>query len=193
MRSARLVRLASDALAFVDRHILMALVTIMLGFVTANVATRAAGVTIAWANELAVYAMIMTGFVGASLMLRLRMDPAVTLAQEFLPERIGRVLRVVVAVIALAFGLFLMWTCWRWFDPPNLIRAGFDIGRFQATTFNFIYTEVTPVLNWPKAWFFLVVPWFALTASVHAATNLLEEAGFLERPAPAADAAIGEG
>lgn len=193
MRLARLVRRLSDALAFVDRHLLMALVAGLLGLVTANVASRAMGVTIAWADELAVYAMIMTGFVGASLMLRLRMDPAVTLAQEFLPARIGRTLRAIVAIVALAFGLFLLWTCWRWFDPAGLVRAGFDVGAFQAATFNFIYTEVTPVLNWRKAWFFLVVPWFALTASVHAATNLLEEAGVLERTAPAADAAIGEG
>lgn len=193
MKLPLLVRAASDVLARIDRTMMMFLVAAMVLLVLTNVGTRLFGVTLSWADELAVYFMILTGFVGASLMLRLRTDPAVTLLHEFLPARYVRSLRVAIAMIALVFGVLLIWMCWNWFNLPALIATDFDVGRFEGRTFNFIYTEMTPVMELPAIIFFLIVPWFAMTMSIHALTNLLEETGFLEREAVIDGAMVGEG
>lgn len=193
MKLPSVVRTASDIVARIDRIAMMFLVAAMVLLVLVNVGTRFFGVTLSWADELAVYFMILTGFVGASLMLRLRTDPAVTLLHEFLPARYVRILRIAIAAIALVFGMLLIWMCWIWFDLPSLIAVDFDIRRFEGRTFNFIYTEMTPVMGLPAIIFFAIVPWFAVTLSIHALTNLLEETGFLERDAVGNDAMVGEG
>ncbi|MGY6567486.1 MAG: TRAP transporter small permease [Salinarimonas sp.] len=178
------IRSISRVFAAIDRALLMALIAAITLLVLANVGARSIGFTIAWADELAVYGMIIAGFVGASLMLRLRTAPSVTLLHEILPERFVRLLRILIALTAIVFAGLLLWMCWLWFDPAGFAAAGFDIRRFEGATFNFIYTETTPVMGLPAAWFFLVIPWFALTAFVHAATNLAEDAGFIVPDAP---------
>lgn len=188
----RALRRLSAALVWIDRIFLMALVAAIGLLVLMNVGTRAFGVTIAWADELAVQAMILAGFVGASLMLRGRADPAVTLLYEVLPRGGIFVLRVSVSTIAFGFGLALIWMCWVWFDLPGLTAAGFDVSTFEGMTFNFLYTEITPVMEVRAVWFFLIMPWFALTLTVHALTNLAEDAGLLPRP-EATDAIKNEG
>lgn len=193
MPIANAVRRLSDVLAGIDRLALIGLVAGMALLVSANVALRLAGVVLAWADEIAVYLMIMTGFVGASLMLRAGTDPAVKLLYEVVPPPVVRGLRVVVALVALAFGIFLLWTCWRWFDLPGLAAAGFDVSAFEGATFNFIYTELTPVLGMRKAVFFLIVPWFAATATVHAAASLLEALGVVAPRDADETAILGEG
>lgn len=176
------IRGLSRIFAAIDRLLLMALIAAITLLVLANVGARSMGFTIAWADELAVYGMIMAGFVGASLMLRLRTAPSVTLLHEVLPERAVRILRVLIALVAIVFAGLLLWMCWLWFDPAGLAAAGFDIRRFEGATFNFIYTETTPVMGLPAAWFFAVMPWFALTVLVHAMTNLAEDAGMIAPP-----------
>ena len=184
MLLARLVRGLSDAVARIDRLLLQLLIAAVALFVLANVGARAVGFTLSWADELAIQAMVLAGFVGASLMFRLRRDPAVLLLQEYAPSPVARALRVAVALAAAVFGVALGWMCWIWFDPPGLIRAGFDIASFEMTTFNFIYTETTPVMGLPFTFFFAVLPWFALTLTVHALRNLLEDLGILPPAAP---------
>lgn len=161
---------------------LMGLVLAIAGFVLMNVLLRMIGITIAWADEIAVYAMIMSGFVGASLMLRARNDPAVLLLHEMFPIAGRAAFRLIISLIATGFGLTLLYLCWRWFNPVALVASGFDITSFEGATFNFIYSETTPVMGLPSYWFYLIMPWFALTISVHGASNLLEDMGLVERP-----------
>ena len=182
----------SSALAFVERGLLRLLVLVIASFVLLNVGLRVFGITIAWADELAVYAMILSGFVGASLMLRARIDPAVRLAHEIVPGGVSRALRIVVSAGSAAFGVVLFWLCLRWFDPAGLIAAGFDVSEFEMQSFNFIYTDRTPVMAVPSYWFYLVMPWFALTLSVHALANLAEDFGLVGRRADPAGLALSE-
>ncbi|MFC7704255.1 TRAP transporter small permease [Plastorhodobacter daqingensis] len=175
----------SALLARVERGLLVGLVGAIAGLVLLNVAARALGMTLAWADELAIQAMVLAGFVGASLMLRMRNHPAVQILHEVLPGRGLYLLRVLASALALGFGLVLAWLCWRWFDLPGLIRAGFDVALYESQTFNFLYTEVSPVLGLPMFLPFLVMPWFALTLSLHALANLCEDLGLLPPPGPA--------
>ncbi|EDM72344.1 ABC transporte, permease protein, putative [Roseobacter sp. AzwK-3b] len=175
----RLLRALSDGIVRIERILLMLLVFAVVSLVLLNVGFRLFEITLAWADELAVLAMAWSGFVGASLMLRARIDPAVRLLHEAVGPLGVRALRVSVSVLASVFGIILIWLNWIWFNPPGLIAAGFDISTFEATTFNFIYSGKTPVLVWPVFWFYLVMPWFALTLSVHALTNLAEDLGLI--------------
>lgn len=175
-----IVRLSSLVVA-IERPLLGVLVASIAVFVLSNVLLRLVGITIAWADEIAIHSMILSGFVGASLMLRGRIDPAVFLLHEILPGRVVKGLRIVISVLSAGFGIVLFYLCWRWFDPLGLIAADFDVGTFEATTFNFIYTDTTPVMGASSFWFYLVMPWFAVTLTIHAAANLMEDIGVVER------------
>jgi TRAP-type C4-dicarboxylate transport system permease small subunit len=179
---ARATQRLSAAVALLERAALMLLMAGIAAFVLMNVLLRGAGITIAWADEMAVYSMILSGFIGASLMLRGRIDPAVLLLHEFTPERGLRLLRIVISVVCVAFGLILLYTTWLWFDPLGLARAGFDVPSFEMSTFNFVYTDVTPIMGLPTFWFYLVMPWFGLTVTIHALANLVEDLGLVARP-----------
>ncbi len=174
-----LLRTLSDGVVRIERALLAALILALVGFVLLNVCFRLFGVTLAWADELAVMAMVWSGFVGASLMFRARIDPAVRLLHEAVGASGARALRLAVSALAAVFGIALIWMNWRWFDPVGLWSAGFDVTAFEAATFNFLYSGRTPVLVWPAFWFYLVMPWFALTLTVHALTNLAEDAGLI--------------
>jgi len=175
-----IVRLSSLVVA-IERPLLGVLVASIAVFVLSNVLLRLVGITIAWADEIAIHSMILSGFVGASLMLRGRINPAVFLLHEILPGRIVKGLRIVIAVLSAGFGIVLFYLCWGWLDPLGLIAADFDVGTFEATTFNFIYTDTTPVMGASSFWFYLVMPWFAVTLTIHAAANLMEDIGVVER------------
>lgn len=178
----RTVSLLSTKISAVERFLLKFLVAALTISVLMNVLLRMIGITLAWADEMGVYTMILSAFVGASLMLRARIDPAVLLLHEFLPARGVRLLRTTVSALTTAFGFLLCYLSLRWFNPLAMAQAGFDVTAFQAATFNFIYTEKTPVMALPSYWFFLVIPFFAIAITLHALTNLFEDLGWLERP-----------
>ena len=193
MRAARLLPGLSGLVMRLERVILMLLIAGVALFVLMNVGFRAFRVTLAWADELAILSMTLAGFVGASLMLRLRIDPAVLLLHQVVRPGVVRGLRVLVSLLAAGFGVTLGWLCWRWFDPLGLWSAGFDVDTFEMATFNFIYTETTPVMRLSFWWFFLVMPWFALTLTVHALANLAEDLGLVAPRHTASDLPGGEG
>ena len=59
-------------------------------------------------------------------------------------------------------------------EPLALARSGFDVRAFQGETFNFIYAENTSTLGIKKFWVWLILPWFALSLTLHGLVNLLE-------------------
>jgi len=182
----------SALLTRIERVALMLLVAGIAVFVLMNVVFRYFGVTLAWADEMAVLCMTLAAFVGAALMLRARTDPAVLILHEMGRPALVRVLRLLVSVLAAVFGVALVWMCWRWFNLPGLMAAGFDVGEFEMTTFNFLYTERTPVMGLPSWRLFLIMPWFAVSVTVHALANLAEDLG-LARRADRADGATSGG
>jgi TRAP-type C4-dicarboxylate transport system permease small subunit len=193
MTAFRLLRRLSDGILAIERPALMVLMAMVAMCVLMNVSFRVFNITLAWADELAVLAMTLAAFVGASVMLRARIDPAVLILHELKRPALTRALRMAVSALATGFGVVLIWLCWRWFNLPGLAAVGFEVGTFEAATFNFLYTEQTPVMGLPYFWFFLVMPWFGLTVTIHAATNLAEDLGLLEARATAQDLRASEG
>lgn len=165
----------SEHVARLERLMLMALVALVLGLILLNVVTRAASASLYWVDEAAILAMVAACFVGASLMVQRRMDFAVSLVTERLPEAARRWFAVAVATVTLGFALLLLGLCWIWFDLATFAALGFDERAFFRETFNSIYRERTATIGVGKIWFFLIMPWFAATLTIHAAANLAED------------------
>jgi TRAP-type C4-dicarboxylate transport system permease small subunit len=177
----RAVLRLSGAVIQVERLVLMGLLAWLLLLILLNVVTRYAGVPLYWVDEAAVYSVVWLTFVGASAMTRLRMDFAVTLLTDKLGPRSARRVRCAATASVLGFGLALVAMCWLWMDPVGIARHGFDAREYAAQSFNFLYTERTQTLNWPTWVVQLILPIFALTFSLHALANLLEDLGRLPR------------
>lgn len=178
---ARALLRLSAAIARVERTLLSVLMGWLLLLVLLNVATRYAGMPIYWVDEAAVYSVVWLSFVGASVMTRLRMDFAVTMLTDKLGPRAAQRVKSVATAFVAAFGLALIAMCWLWMDPIGIARFGFDAKEYAAESFNFLYTERTQTLNWPVWVVQLVMPLFALSFTVHALANLVEDLGLAPR------------
>lgn len=159
------------------------LMFLLSALILLNVATRYSGRPIYWIDESAVYSVVWLTFIGASAMTRMRLDFAVTLLTERLSERGAAIARAVSTLGVLLFGIGLGVMCWLWLDPVGIARAGFDAREYAAGSFNFIYTERTQTLNWPTWVVYLIMPLFALSMTLHALANLVEDLGFLPKQA----------
>ena len=182
-RLARAVLDASDAILRCERHLLTALMGGLVALILLNVVTRYTGMPLYWVDEASVYAVVWLTFIGASAMTRLRMDFAVTLLTDKLGERAARVARSCASFGVVALGLGLLARCWVWMDPVGIARHGFDAREYAAESFNFLYTERSQTLEWPIWAVQLILPLFALTLTVHAIANLLEDLGLQPRRA----------
>lgn len=171
----------SSWLLRMERHLLTALMTLLVALILLNVVTRYSGVPIYWIDEAAVYTVVWLTFVGASVMTRLRMDFAVTMLTDQLGARAAKAIKGVATACVLLFGAAMLWMCWQWMDPIGIARYGFDAKEYAAESFNFLYTERTQTLNWPTWVLQLILPIFSATFSVHALANLLEDLGAAER------------
>lgn len=171
----------SSGLLRMERHLLTALMTLLVGLILLNVVTRYTGMPIYWIDEAAVYTVVWLTFVGASVMTRLRMDFAVTMLTDQLGARAAKAIKAVATAGVVLFGMAMLWMCWQWMDPIGIARYGFDAKEYAAESFNFLYTERTQTLNWPTWVLQLILPIFSATFSVHALANLLEDLGCAER------------
>jgi len=178
---ARGVQRVSGAILRAERLALMALMGLLTLMILLNVTTRYSGMPIYWVDEAAVYLVVWLCFVGASTMTRLRLDFAVTLLTDAVGERHARRLKALSTACTLLFGCALIAMCWLWMDPVGIVRHGFDAREFAAESFNFLYTERTQTLDWPTWVVQLVLPLFALSFSIHAAANLVEDLGLQPR------------
>lgn len=143
------------------------------GLILLNVATRTAGAALFWVDELAIYAMVWMAFLGASIAIARRSSVAVTLLADALAPRARAIVSSLIDLTVLAFALLLLWLTWRWYDPATLAALDFSVDAFTGETFNFIYREPTQTVGVAKYWVWLIVPFAALTMSIHAAANLL--------------------
>lgn len=178
---ANAVTAVSQGVMQVEKTVAGLLMLVLLLIILANVVTRFLRVPLYWVDEAAVFAMIWLGFIGASVMTRLRIDFAVTLLADQMSPRNAARLKTVASALSFAFGIGLLVMCWNWMDPLGIAGAGFDAKAYAARSFNFLYTEHSQTLEWPNWVVYLVLPLFALTMTLHLAANLLEDLGLAAR------------
>lgn len=163
----------SDIWARVEIATAAALTVAITGLVLLNVVTRAMSASIFWVDEAAIMAMTWMTFLAASAAVHYSQSVSVTFLTDMLNARAAHVAQRAVDAVVLAFACLMLWLCWRWFLPLDLVRAGFDVQAFQGETFNFIYAEPTLTLGIRKVWLWLVMPIFALGLTLHAVANIL--------------------
>lgn len=174
-RAARAWISFSNAVLFVELRLAAALLAALMCVILTNVATRYAGTPLYWIDELAVLAMVWLAFVGASAMSRLRLDFAITFLADAAPSGLARIIRTGSISLVALFGLAVGWMCWVWLDPVGFARAGFDGRALASQTFNFVYTETTMTLGWPRWAVMAVIPLFSVTLIIHSIASLIEE------------------
>lgn len=174
----RVVLAVSAGLLRVERLAVQGIMALLAVLILVNVFTRYSGAPIYWIDESAVYSVVWLTFVGASAMTRMRLDFAVTMLADALPARHRRAMKIAAGACVVALGAALIVFCWLWFDPAGIVAAGFDAREYAAESFNFIYTERTQTLDWPSWILYLAIPLFAVSATIHATANLLEDLGY---------------
>lgn len=164
----------SSGLARCEEIAAAALAAVVTCLILINIGFRVMGSPLYWISELSIYAMIWMTFLIAGAVFRRRQGVAVTLLSDLLPRTGRKLIGLWVDAMVLLFAVLLAWLCWRWYQPLALAQLGFDTGAFQAQTFNFIYAENTSTLGFKKFWAWLIVPWFALSLSLHGLANLIQ-------------------
>ena len=182
-RAVRVWIAGSNVILGLELRIGGLLMAALICAILTNVVTRYFAVPLYWIDELAVLVLVWLAFIGASAMSRLRLDFAITFLADAVPAALSLAIRMGSLLLILAFGLALALMCWLWLDPVGILGAGLDGRAFAAQSFNFLYTERTMTLGWPRWAVMAVVPVFAITLTVHTLASLLEEAFGLERSA----------
>lgn len=139
-----------------------------------NIVSRSVGYALYWVDELAIYCMVWMTLITTSAILKKREAIAVTLLLDVFPVRLKRYASIIIDLIVLVFALALLFLTMRWLDIWHFMQAGFNIEQFQASTFNFIYSENTNTLGIKKIWVWLPLFLVSLSLSLHALVNLFE-------------------
>lgn len=171
----KIVLTASNWIAKIEATVLKILVAVVLVLMILNVTSRSVNWSLYWVDELAINLMVVFAFVGSSLMFAQRRNFAVTLLSDAVSDATRRWMSIAVQCVNLGFALFLAFACWVWFDPVTLAFHGFDLALFFEDTFNSVYREVTNTIGVRRLWFFLIMPLFACTLTVHSAACLLQD------------------
>lgn len=158
--------------------VLMAALTLLILF---NVVTRYSGFPVYWGDEVAVYIAIWLTFVGASTMMRRRLDFSMTILTEKLGPAAAHAAKVCATAIVVLFAIILGYMCWLWLDPIGIAAAGFDARTHSGDTFNFVYSDKTQTMGLPRWIFYLVLPLFSFTLFVHGLANLAEDLSLTPR------------
>jgi TRAP-type C4-dicarboxylate transport system permease small subunit len=171
-------RVAAGFLAGLDRRLTKIeeaasalLIAAIFTILAANVILRSLGRPLLWADEMAVLLMACAAFLGAAVALARGQHMAVTLLLDRLPLPLRSWVLIGVDLIVLGFFLILAYLCWRWFDPVAAFSAE-SLQAYSLDSYNFIYQERTLTFGASKAWFWLVLPLFALLSVLHALAAL---------------------
>lgn len=173
-RLTRRLGRVSDAVLRAEKILAATLGAAVFGLILLNVVTRSLNVALFWVDELAIFAAVWMGLIGASIAVRQRSAVAVTLLIDAVPPYVRRPFFLAIDLVTLGFAVLLLGLSWMWFDPLTLAGLGGDVGAFQAETFNFIYSQPTNTIGVAKFWAWLVVPLVALTMTLHGLANMVE-------------------
>lgn len=169
-----IIVLFSGRVAGLERRAAGLCCLLVLILICANVVVRTLRVPVYWIDEAAVYAMIWMAFLAASAALQSNSHISMTLLNDKLSGRARHLLAISGSGLVLLFALCLMGLAWLWFNPVGVMRAGGDLAIFSRGTFNFIYSEPTASIGLKKFWFWLIIPWFTLSLTLHGLANLLK-------------------
>lgn len=162
----------SERLAKIEKLAAASSLAVVFVLLLLNIVTRAMAKALFWVDEAAIVMMIWMAFFACLFSIHQRSNIAVSLLTDLLGSKSASVLLAVVDLVMLGFFLILVFLVWNWFAPHRLLTVGGDLTAFSMQTFNFIYEEPTQTLGFKKFWVWLILPWFALSGSLHCLANL---------------------
>lgn len=168
-----ILRKVSKAIVRVEIFVAAVLMFTILALILTNIFSRSIGRPIFWINEVAVLAMIWMTFIGASTAIHFKSAVAVTMFIDSVTPALALWISRAINLIIILFFVFLLWICWIWFQPIEIMSVGFDRRQFSRATANFIYSERLVTVNFQKFWFWLIIPIFSITSLIHSLSNLL--------------------
>lgn len=176
---AKTITKISEIILAIEIRVVGILIGFILLFVVVGVIARFLRMPIYWIDELSIFTMVWLTFLGASAMTKLQLNFAITLLTDYMREVVAKILKVTAMAISAIFGFSLFIMSWSWLDPIGIITAGFDARKFAASTFNFLYTEYTQTLEWPRWAVMLIVPIFGISLFFHSLANIFEMLGIV--------------
>ena len=140
-----------DQLRRIERTVIAVILLVLSAAFVINIAVRnlapAYASSLAWIDELGVFALAWIVFLGLGLALERRQHIAMSVLRDRLPSRQGRVLGLIINAVGLVFSLYLA-------------KLGIDITIFVRNS-----GQISPILDISMAWLYAIVPvGFALLA-----------------------------
>lgn len=121
-----------------NRWALIVLLAAMSVIIFANVALRyLTNASIEWAEEVARHMMIWLTFIGSGMVMRYGGHIAVENLQDAFPRPVGQAIRVLVAILLMAFFVMMTWVGWQYTQ-----RAMFQLTAATQIPFGYIYMAI---------------------------------------------------
>lgn len=151
-----------------NRWALIGLLASMAVLIFTNVALRyLTNASIEWAEEVARHLMIWLTFLGAGPVLRYGGHIAVENLQDAMPKKAAIVLRAGIALLLLAFFLFMIWFGWLYMG-----RTQFQLTAATQIPFSYVYAAM------PVGGVLLVVHWLLVVKGYVMARSFASDAHF---------------
>lgn len=143
----------------INEWLVLLMLAAMAVIVFTNVALRyLTNFSLTWAEEVARYLMIWMTFLGAGLVLRSGGHVAITNLHDLVPDRAGRVLRMIVSMLLLGFFAGMAW-----FGHDYMSRMGRQLTPATRIPFYTIYAAMPVGFALLIVHFLLVLKDYAVT------------------------------
>lgn len=155
----KLIMSLSNIVNKVERFLVIILGTVLLGSLSAGVISRYVfNSPIFWSDELALFCLAWITFVGASMSLKAKASPSITMLTDSVNPKIRKVIQVIANVILLIFVVYIFYLSIVWITGPTISH------------------QISTSLKWPKIYFYLSVPVSFFLMIVHTLELVLKAA-----------------
>jgi TRAP-type C4-dicarboxylate transport system permease small subunit len=147
----------SNGISIIEKYISIVLMFSMAVIVTLAVFFRyLLNAPLFWAGEVSIFLLIWVSFIGGSLGLKYKSQAAVTIALDYVPLKVKRIILVTGHVFMLAFLFLIIYYSYVWVFSPSV--------AFQRST----------SLLMPMWIPYLIVPVGLTFASIHLIANMID-------------------
>ncbi len=150
MRAPAILKKASDVLDRIALKAVIALIIAMIATISLQILSRTLSQAYTWTEELSRYLLVWSTFLGATLAYKRGLHISVTLFLDLFPGRVRSAAVVAGTLLSMLFFAVIAW-------------YGFSLMAMQIF-------QVSPALQLPMRWIYLVIPMAALVMLVHAAS-----------------------
>lgn len=147
----------------VERFFAIILLTILLGSLSAGVISRHVfNSPIFWSDELALFCLAWITFIGASMSLKAKASPSITMLTDSVRPQFKKIIQVIAHVVLLIFVVYIFYLSIVWITGPTISH------------------QISTSLKWPKIYFYLSVPVSFFLMIIHTLELVLKSARGIE-------------